>query len=34
MADNDIDSVFNKRFLFYKPNPKQASFQSAVINEH
>ena len=29
MADNDIDSVFNKRFLFYKPNPKQASFQSA-----
>jgi phage terminase large subunit-like protein len=29
MADNDIDSVFNKRFLFYKPNPKQASFHGA-----
>jgi len=29
MADNDIDSVFNRRFLFYKPNPKQDSFHGA-----
>lgn len=29
MAGNDIDYTFFKRFLFYTPNPKQASFHKA-----